>query len=67
MPKAILEFNLPEDENEFIFAKNGIKYSIVLDDLDNWLRGKTKYEDIDTITIDEVRSKMKLLMEEYDL
>jgi hypothetical protein len=65
--KAILEFNLPEDNQEFEYAKNGILYSIVLEELDNWLRNKYKYEDQETITIDEVRAKLRELMNERDL
>jgi hypothetical protein len=65
--KAVLEFNLPEDEESFEYAKNGISYSIVIDELDNWLRAKYKYENQETITIEEVRDKLAELMNERDL
>lgn len=42
--KAILEFNLPEEREEFELASNAAQYSIVLDDLDEFLRRKLKYE-----------------------
>lgn len=41
--KGVLEFNLPEETQEFELAQNGIHYSIVLDDLDLYLRNKIKY------------------------
>jgi len=41
--KATLEFNLPEDREEHNYALNGILYSIVLDEIDNFLRTKLKY------------------------
>ena len=41
--KAILEFNLPEDNEEFDLAVNGNKWRDAMYDLDQWLRGKIKY------------------------
>lgn len=35
MPKAILEFNLPEEREEFEDARNGTTYKIQLDDIWN--------------------------------
>ena len=43
MPKAILEFNLPEDNDEFQDAINAGKMSSVIWDMDQWLRGNIKY------------------------
>lgn len=65
--KAILEFNLPEEEDNHLYALNGIKYSIVIDELDNWLRAKVKYEDQETIGIDEVREYLNNLKIERNL
>lgn len=44
--KSTLEFNLPEDTEEFKLAQNGWQYKIVIDELDNWLRGKIKYTEL---------------------
>lgn len=44
--KAILEFNLPEDREDFDLAQNGNRYSCVIEELDNFLRAKIKYEDL---------------------
>ena len=41
--KAILEFNLPDDEYDFRCANEGEAVRGVLRDLDNWLREKLKY------------------------
>jgi len=50
--KAILEFNLPEEETEFMEAINGGMFKHVLWQLDQNLRGKLKYE-----TLTECESK----------
>lgn len=41
--KAILEFNLPEDDAEFQEATKGGKYYSTLWEMDQWLRSNTKY------------------------
>ena len=41
--KATLEFNLPEDKQDFDFATNGINYYCALTEFDNWLRSEYKY------------------------
>jgi len=41
--KAILEFNLPEDQSDFDLAVNGAKAKVALWDMDQWLRSQTKY------------------------
>ena len=41
--KAILEFNLPDDQQDFNLAVNAMKFWDVLYELDQELRSKTKY------------------------
>jgi hypothetical protein len=41
--KAILEFNLPDDQQDFELASNAMKFWSVLYELDQDLRSKTKY------------------------
>lgn len=41
--KATLEFNLPEDKEDFDFATKGINYYAALTEFDNWLRSEYKY------------------------
>ena len=43
MPKGVLEFNLPEEEIEFSRASRALDWSIVVRDIDQYLRSKTKY------------------------
>jgi hypothetical protein len=43
--KAILEFDLPEDQSEFDLANKGSKYHFVLWKMDQWYRSKIKYDD----------------------
>ncbi len=42
--RAILEYNLPEETDAFDLAYNGARVAIVIEDLDNYLRSKLKYE-----------------------
>lgn len=41
--KAILEFNLPEDQHDFDLAVNGAKAQVTLWEMDQWLRTQYKY------------------------
>lgn len=41
--KAILEFNLPDDQQDYDLANNGLNFWRVLYELDKELRSKTKY------------------------
>ena len=43
MPKATLSFDLPEEASEFDTCIKGAKYISILQDFDNFLRGKIKY------------------------
>ena len=43
MAKAILEFNLPEDDEQFMLAVKGKDMMMVLYELDQELRSNTKY------------------------
>lgn len=44
--KATMEFDLYEERDEFDEAVNGRKYKMVLWNMDQYLRGKLKYEDL---------------------
>ena len=41
--KAILEFNLPEDQTEYQMANDASKMFSTLWDMKQWLRGQVKY------------------------
>lgn len=67
--KAILEFNLPEDQEDFTLATNALNFWRVVWELDQELRSKTKYAP-DTLSPEkydayqEVREKLRELMSE---
>jgi hypothetical protein len=56
--KTILEFNLPEDLEEYKLAFNGAKYHMCWDELFSHLRKLSKYENKESVSIDEIRQKM---------
>jgi len=43
--KAILEFNLPDDQSDFKKAVDGYKWALIAWDMDQYLRARMKYED----------------------
>lgn len=43
--KATLEFNLPDDQDDFRDAVNGQKWTLVIWDFDQHLRSQIKYND----------------------
>lgn len=57
--KATLEFNLPEDNQEFELTSKALKMYSTLWDLDVWLRSEIKYKDKE---LDKVRDKLRELM-----
>ena len=70
--KAILEFNLPDDQQDFDLAVSGMKFWSVLYDLDQSLRTKTKYasDDLPQEKYDayqEIRDELRELMSDNNL
>jgi hypothetical protein len=70
--KAILEFNLPEEQPEFDNAVNGAKWSLVAWKLDQWLRSQIKYSPDDMSqeayeAFEECRDKLHEIKNEYSL
>lgn len=70
--KATLEFNLPDDDQEFILANNALNFWRVLYDLDQELRTKTKYasDDLPQDKYDayqEIRDRIHELMNENNV
>lgn len=64
---AKLEFNLPDDDYEYRCAVNGRKWRTVAEELDRFLRNKMKYEDLNTISIETIRTEINVLCEEEGL
>ena len=71
MARITMSFNLPEEREEYELAYKGIKYSIVIDEFDNWLRSILKYNESKTeaeIAIyQECRDKLHELKRDEDL
>ena len=70
--KAILEFNLPDDQIEFDLANNGRNFWSVLWELDQDLRAKTKYapDDLPQDKYDayqEIRDRLYELLSEHNV
>ena len=63
--KAILEFDLPEDQESFDAANRGMDWALVAWDMDQLLRNKLKYEEHvhDTRkTLEEIRKTLNELL-----
>ena len=70
--KAILEFNLPEDKQDFDFATQGSNWWNVCWEMDQWLRGQTKHapDDMSDDTykaLEECREKLREIISENNL
>ena len=68
--KATLEFNLPEDRDDFELATKGSKWYGVVWDMDHWLRQQYKYMPDSEYSKDkydayvETRDKLREIMNE---
>ena len=60
--KATLEYNLPDDQEEFNHATNGFNYYMALVEMDEWLRAEYKYNDKEEMY--EVREKLREIISE---
>jgi len=59
MPKAILEFNLPEDQEAHFNALFGADWKQIVSELEKWLRHEeSKYENRNKLDITTIRSKL---------
>ena len=65
--KAILEFNLPEDKEEFDVSSRGMDWALLAWDIDQFIRNKIKYEQDRDDVLQLVRDKLNCLMEEKGL
>lgn len=69
--KAILEFNLPDDQEDFDMATKGLKWYMVAWEMDQYLRTRLKYED--TISdeqyeaVEKARERLRELMSEHSV
>jgi hypothetical protein len=68
--KALLEFNLPEDNEALTDARKGSDWKWAVDDLFNYLRSETKHAEHtaeEYAIFDKVREKLAEILEERDL
>ena len=67
--KANLEYNLPEEQEQFNVASKGMEWALLVWDLDQMVRKLMKYhpEEYDTKTLDHVREEIHNIMEERGL
>ena len=68
--KAVLEFDLPEENNEFANATNGSKMRSVLWELDQWMRAKLKYEELPDGQYDAIkqtRDQLRILLNDENI
>lgn len=63
--KRILEFSIPEDIEEYEMAVRGNIYRRMWIEIEGFLRKKCKYEDQETILIDDLVKEMVKLEREY--
>lgn len=67
--KAVLEFSLPEENSDFELANNGLKYSIVIEEMLNYFRSIYKHGD-DSVAAEYAekhRDHLVELLMEYSL
>jgi len=66
MPKATLEFNLPEEASEHLLAIHGTEWALVAWDMDQHLRGRLKYQDLTEEVYDALQATRDELGEFID-
>jgi uncharacterized protein HemX len=68
--RATLSFKLPEESEEHQTCLNGGVYKSALQELDNWLRAKLKYENLTDETskaFQDTRDQLHELLKEEDI
>lgn len=63
--KAVLEFELPEDKDDFNYAHNGFNYYMALYEMDQWLRSEYKYNDNEPMY--KVREKLNQIINDNNV
>ena len=63
--KTIIEFNLPEDKQDFDFVYNAVNYYSALVEFDQWLRSEYKYNGNEAMF--EVRQKLNEIINDNNI
>lgn len=67
MPKAILEYNLPEETEEYTTAMNGASYASALSDIYGYARTLSKYDQRELVPKEEIIDKLFEILGQVDL
>jgi hypothetical protein len=62
--KAVLEFDLPEDNAAYELAINAAKYNLALHAISREIRNMAKYQNRKSITVEELRKLFYTTLEE---
>lgn len=67
--KSILEFDLPEEQDEHRVALDGYKWKCAMEELDQYYRGIVKYGDDEIAAehAEKVRDKLREILEHWSL
>ena len=65
--KAILEFKLPTDREEYVAASWGMEWALLVWHIDQFVRNKIKYEQDRDGVLQLVRNELNFQMEEKGL
>ena len=68
--KATLEFNLPEDREEHLRAVNSLELYLSLWDIDQYVREKMKYGNLEEDKYEiyeEIRNQLYEIMDQYNV
>ena len=65
--KATLEFNLPEEEEQFDVATKAMDWALLAWDIDQFMRNKIKYDQDRDGILQLVRDRLNFNMEEKGL
>ena len=66
--KAMLEFSLPEEEEEYEMCLQGRSLRLVVDEVLLWLRNEIKYKErADAETLHEVRERIWQALNDYEV
>ena len=65
--KANLEYNLPEDQEQFNVAVKAMDWALLAWDIDQFIRNKIKYEQDRDGVLQLVRNELNFQMEEKGL
>jgi hypothetical protein len=69
MSKAVITFTLPDEQEDLDLALKGYKFKFAMQDLDNYLRGMLKYQQLTTEQVyvyEKIRSKIHEILDKRD-